>query len=48
MIFDQYVKLFNISWIDAWLVEAVATIFGALIVVLLIAKFVDTMNGDSK
>ena len=45
---DQYVKLFNIDWIDAWLVEAIATIFGALIVALLIAKFMDTMNGDQQ
>jgi hypothetical protein len=31
--FDQYVKLFHlVPWIDAWMVEALAVIFGALLV----------------
>ena len=45
---DQYVKLFNISWIEPWLVEAIATILGALVVIFLITKFVDTMNGEDR
>ena len=44
--FDQYVKLFNISWIESWMVEALAMIAGALIVVIVICKAMDCLNGD--
>ena len=45
--FDQYVKLFTISWIEPWMVEALAMIAGALIVVLVICKAMDCLNGDN-
>ena len=45
--FDQYVKLFNISWIDLWMVEAMAMIVGALILVFMICKALDCFNGES-
>jgi hypothetical protein len=35
---DQYVKLFNISWIEPWMVEALAMIAGALMVAFIICK----------
>jgi len=44
--FDQYVKLFNTSWIEPWMVEALAMIAAALIVVLVICKAMDCLNGD--
>ena len=45
--FDQYVKLFNISWIESWMVEALAVIAGALIVVLVICKAMEFLNRDN-
>ena len=44
--FDQYVKLFNLSWVEPWLVEAVAMIIGALILAIVICKAMDGLNGD--
>ena len=44
--FDQYVKLFNTSWIEPWMVEALAMIAGALIVVLVICKAMECLNED--
>lgn len=44
--FDQYVKLFNTSWIEPWMVEALAMIAGALILVIVICKAMDCLNSD--
>ena len=44
--FDQYVKLFNISWIEPWMVEALAMIAGALILAFVICKAMECLNGD--
>ncbi len=44
---DQYVKLFNVSWIESWMVEALAVIAGALIVVLVLCKAMECLNGDN-
>jgi hypothetical protein len=44
--FDQYIKLFNIDWIEPWMVEALAMIAGALILAILICKAMDCLNGD--
>ena len=44
--FDQYVKLFDLNWIEPWLVEALALIIGAVIVVIVICKAMDCLNGD--
>ena len=46
MIFDQYVKLFNFSWVEPWLVEALAMIIGALILAIVICKAMDGLNED--
>ena len=35
---DQYVKLFNISWVEPWMVEALAFMFGALLLAFVICK----------
>jgi hypothetical protein len=45
--FDQYVKLFNISWIDLWMVEAVAMIVGSFLLIFVVCKVVDSFNGES-
>ena len=44
--FDQYVKLFNNSWIESWMVEALATMLGALILAIVICKAMECLNGD--
>ena len=46
--FDQYVKLFNISWIEPWMVEAMAMIAGAFLLVFMICKAMDCFNGDQQ
>jgi hypothetical protein len=46
--FDQYVKLFNISWIETWMVEALVIMFGALLLVLIIGKTMDFLNGNQQ
>jgi hypothetical protein len=46
--FDQYVKLFNISWIEPWMVEAMAIIVGSLVLVFVICKIMDFLNGSQR
>ena len=47
--FDQYVKMFDlVPWIDAWLIEAVGIIFGALLVGYIVIKAVTRFNGDEQ
>ena len=45
---DQYVKLFNTSWIEPWMVEALGIIFGALLVGYIVIKAVTGFNGDEQ
>ena len=45
---DQYVKLFNINWIEPWMVEAVVIMFGALLLGLVIGTTMDFLNGDHR
>jgi hypothetical protein len=44
--FDQYVKLFHLDWIELWMVEAVMIMAGALVAVLIVCKAMDGLNGD--
>lgn len=46
MIFDQYVKLFSIDWIEPWMIEALAIMFGALILAFVVCKAMECLNGD--
>jgi hypothetical protein len=46
--FEQYVKLFNISWIEHWMVEAMAIIIGSLLLIFVICKALDCFNGESQ
>ena len=47
--FDQYVKMFDlVPWIDAWLIEALGIIFGALLVGYIVTKAVSKFNGDEQ
>jgi hypothetical protein len=46
--FDQYVKLFHLNWIEPWMVEALAIMFGALLLGLVVGKTIDFLNGDQQ
>lgn len=43
---DQYVKLFNISWVEPWMIEALVIMAGALLLGLVVGKTMDFLNGD--
>jgi hypothetical protein len=45
---DNYVKLFDLSWIQPWLAESLVMILGALLLVFLICKAMDCFNGDNQ
>jgi len=42
--FEHYIKLFHLEWVETWMVEAVITMFGALVLALILAKFVDCLD----
>lgn len=44
--FDQYVKLFHLNWIEPWMVEALGIMFAALLLSFILCKATDCMNGD--
>ena len=46
MMFDQYVKLFHLDWIEPWMVEAVAVIGGAVVLMMVVCKVTDCMTGE--
>jgi hypothetical protein len=46
--FDQYVKLFNTSWIEPWMVEALTIMAGALLLGLVVGKTMDFLNGKDR
>jgi hypothetical protein len=45
---DQYVKLFNISWIEPWMIEALAIVVGGLLLMFIVCKAIDCMNGEDR
>ena len=45
---DQYVKLFNISWIEPWMVEALAIVVGGLLLSFIVCKAMDCFNGEDR
>ena len=46
--FDHYVRLFNVSWIETWMVEALAVIAGAIVLMMIVCKVTDCMTGENK
>jgi hypothetical protein len=42
--FEHYIKLFHLEWMETWMVEAVITMVGALVLALVLAKFVDCLD----
>ena len=45
---DQYVKLFNISWIEPWMVEALVIVIGGFILMLIVCKAMECFNGEDR
>jgi hypothetical protein len=45
---EYYTKLFNLSWTESWLVEALIVIFGALLLGLVVGKTMDFLNRDQQ
>jgi hypothetical protein len=43
---DHYVKLFHLTWIEPWMIEALVIMFGALLFGLVVGKTMDFLNGD--
>jgi len=46
--FDHYVKLFHLGWIEPWLVEALAIMALALLFAMIISRLAMWFNGESK
>ncbi len=46
--FDYYVKLFNTSWVEPWMVEAMMIIGGGLLLMFMICKAMDCLNGENQ
>jgi hypothetical protein len=44
---EYYTKLFNLTWVEPWLIEALIAIFGALILTVVVCKAIDCFNGES-
>ena len=42
--FEHYIKLFHLGWVETWVVEAAITMVGALLLALVLAKFVDCLD----
>lgn len=45
---DNYVKLFDLSWVEPWLVEALAAIAMGLILVMILSRLATWLNGDNQ
>jgi hypothetical protein len=45
---DNYVKLFDLSWIEPWLVEALAVIALALLLAMIISRLAIWFNGENQ
>ena len=45
---DQHIKLFSTDWIEPWMVEALAIIFGSLLLVWVVGKIMDFLNGNQQ
>jgi hypothetical protein len=45
---EHYAKLFDLSWVEPWLVEALIVIFGALLLGVFMCQVAEWINGDNK
>jgi hypothetical protein len=45
---DQYAKLFDLSWIEPWLVEALIVIALGLLLAIIISRLATWFNGENQ
>jgi len=45
---ENYAKLFDLSWIEPWLIEALAIMALALLFAMIISRLVGFLNGDQQ
>jgi hypothetical protein len=43
---DQYVKLFDLKWLEPWMVEAAIIVFVGLLLSFIVCKVTDCMTGE--
>ncbi len=46
--FEQYIKLFRLDWIEPWMVEALAIVTGGFVLMFVVCKALDCFNGDQQ
>ena len=46
--FEQYIKLFRLDWIEPWMVEALAIVAGGLVLMFVVCKAMDCLNGEDR
>ena len=44
---DNYIKLFDLSWVEPWLAEALMIMASALVLGLILSKVAAWINGDN-
>lgn len=42
--FDQYIKLFDLDWLEVWMVEAMCFIGAAIVLALVVRKFANMIG----
>jgi type II secretory pathway component PulL len=45
---EHYAKLFDLSWIEPWLVEAMVVMALGLILVMILSRLAQWINGEDK
>ena len=45
---EHFAKLFDLSWIEPWLIEALAIMAIALLLAMIISRLVSFINGDQQ
>ena len=45
---EKYAKLFDLSWVEPWLVEALAMIALALILAMILSRLATWFNGENQ
>lgn len=45
---DHYIKLFDLSWVEPWLIEALAAIALGLLLAMIISRLAMWLNGENQ
>lgn len=46
--FDQYLKLFHLGWIEPWMVEALAIVAGGFLLMFVVCKVTNCLTGEDQ